>query len=158
MPHTTQPHFPVEPWYVSETGFDPRRYRSHEGVLALANGYMGQRASFEEGVSGVESLRGSYVAGVFDSYPNPVMIRLKGRPSHPSEMVNIPDFLPLLLSIDGEPLDLATCTLEDYRRTLHMDTGVLTRAFTCTLPSGRRVQLASPASSPARSATWPPCA
>ncbi len=138
----TQPArwFEVNPWQVTERRFDSQRYRMAEGVLALANGYMGQRASFEEGVGGAEALRGNYVAGVFDSYPNPQMIQLKGRPSHPKEMVNLPDHLPLRIEVDGQALDLGAWEIESYERTLRLDEGVLRRRVTASSPAGTRIR------------------
>lgn len=134
--------FPYEPWVVNETAWLPERYRDLEGIFALANGYLGQRASFEEGIgTAVASLRGNYIAGVFDNYPNAVMIPLKGRPLFPSEMVNIPDYLPLLISIDGQPFDLSTCEVTEYRRTLQMERGVLERDVVCRLNDARHVRL-----------------
>jgi len=133
-------HFAVDQWKIIEDCFRPENYRRAEGVLALANGYMGQRASFEEGCSGVESLCGNYIAGVFDSYPNPTMIKLKGRPANPNKMVNAPDHLPVEISVNGERLDIAACQVENYRRTLHLDRGLLTREMTVRMPSGLRLR------------------
>ncbi|MFW5857165.1 MAG: glycoside hydrolase family 65 protein, partial [Planctomycetota bacterium] len=141
--HTPEPFLEVHPWRVTETTFDPMRYRTLEGLFALANGYMGQRAGFEEGIGGTDSLRGTYVAGVFDAYPNPTMIRLKGRPDAPAEMVNLPDFLPVEIRIGGAALDLNRCVLESYERSLHLDRGVLTREAVCQTPSGKRLRLAT---------------
>lgn len=112
-----------------------------ESVLALSNGYLGLRSSFEEEITDVESMQGTYVAGVFDATVNQTMLRLKGRPSHPRQMVNLPDFQGIAITFDGEPLDLAVCTLHAYERTLDLQRGLLTRNFTCTTPHGRRVQL-----------------
>lgn len=140
--YTAARHFTVENWRVGEERFSVADYRLAESVLALANGYMGQRASFEEGCAGVETLRGNYVAGVFDSYPNATMIRLKGRPTHPNKMVNIPDHLPLSVRVDGQVVDLGACRVESFRRTLHMDRGVLEREFVCELMPGRRCRIA----------------
>ena len=109
--------------------------------MALANGYMGQRASLVEGSAHLETLPGNYVAGVFDSYPNATMIPLKGRPQNPSEMVNLPDHLPVRIRFKDERIDPALCDIEEYRRTLHMDRGVLTREMTCQTPGGRRFRL-----------------
>lgn len=139
--HARKTRFPFHAWEVTETGFVPEQYRFTEAVMALANGYLGQRASFEEGVSGVESLRGNYIAGVFDYYPNPTMIKLKGRPSNPSQMVNIPDYLPIHIRLNGAEFDLSMCDIEAYARTLHMDTGVLTRDITCAVPGVGRVRI-----------------
>jgi trehalose/maltose hydrolase-like predicted phosphorylase len=136
------PLYRVHPWRVIESAFDPARYRTGEAVFALANGYLGSRASCEEGAPGVETLRGNYIAGVFDAYPNPTMIRLKGRPAAPRQMVNIPDYLSIELLVDGEAVSPATSTVTDYTRTLHLDRGVLTREMTLTTPLGRRVRCA----------------
>jgi len=139
--HTGTRRFPVDPWRITETQFNPDDYRLIEALMALSNGYLGQRASFEEGASKADSLRGTYVAGVFDSYPNPTMVKLKGRPANPSEMVNVPGFLPVAIKVNGALVDLTRCTVETYARTLHMDTGVLTRDVVCRLPEVGRVRL-----------------
>ncbi len=136
-----QQRFTTEPWRVTEAAFAPADYRLIEGIFAQANGYMGQRASFEEGLSGTETLRGTYVAGVFDSYPNNTMIKLKGRPAEPRQMVNIPDPLGIVIEVDGVRLDLSTCTVENYSRTLHLDRGLLTRDVSLRTPAGRRLSL-----------------
>ncbi|MFA6292011.1 MAG: glycosyl hydrolase family 65 protein [Victivallales bacterium] len=136
-----QQRFAAEPWRVTEAMFAPDDYRLIEGIFAQANGYMGQRASFEEGLAGAETLRGTYVAGVFDAYSNTSMIRLKGRPTEPRQMVNLPDPLGLVIEIDGTPLDLSACTVESYCRTLHLDCGLLTRDVLLRTPAGRRLNL-----------------
>ena len=41
--------------------------RESESIFSIGNGYMGQRANFEEHYSG-DSLPGSYIAGVY--YPD----------------------------------------------------------------------------------------
>ena len=138
--HQTR-RFPIQLWIVCEKQFDPADYLLMEGILALSNGYMGQRCSFEEGLGEVASLRGNYIAGVFDSYPNATMIKLKGRPANPSEMVNVPDYLPVSITLDGEKLDLSTCMVNTFERTLHMDRGVLTREVNCETPKGKKVRL-----------------
>jgi alpha,alpha-trehalose phosphorylase len=140
--HTIQKQrFAAEPWRVTEAAFAPADYRLIEGIFAQANGYLGQRASFEEGLAGAETLRGTYGAGVFDAYPSATMIRLKGRPAEPRQMVNLPDPLGLALEADGQRLDLAACAVERYARTLHLDRGLLTREVTLRTPAGRRFAL-----------------
>jgi len=131
--NTPGPHFAIAPWSVIEESFLPENYRRAEGVLALANGYLGQRASFEEGISGVETLPGNYIAGVFDAYPNEGMIRLKGRPTHPREMVNIPNYLPITLFFNNTRVDLGQLQIIDYRRTLSLKSGILSREFTVSM-------------------------
>jgi trehalose/maltose hydrolase-like predicted phosphorylase len=139
--HARRQRFAGDPWRVTETRFIPEDYKFAEGTLALSNGYLGQRASFEEGAGALDALRGNYVAGVFDAYPNATMIKLKGRPTHPLKVVNVPDHLPVLVRLNGEPLDLTRCTLESYSRTLHMDKGLLTRDVIVRTAAGVRAKV-----------------
>ena len=139
--HNSGPHFVVDPWSVIETSFVPGNYRRAEGVLALANGYLGQRASFEEAASGVETLPGNYIAGVFDAYPNDAMIRLKGRPTDPREMVNIPNYLPIALFFNGTRVDLAQAQILGYRRTLSLKQGLLSREYTVSVGQGETLRV-----------------
>ena len=140
--HSSDPHFAIAPWSVIEESFLPENYRRAEGVLALANGYLGQRASFEEGISGVEALTGNYIAGVFDAYPNEGMIKLKGRPTHPREMVNIPNYLPVALFFNNTRVDLSQARILAYHRTLSLQHGILSREYTVSLGSGETLRIA----------------
>ncbi|OPZ26009.1 MAG: Alpha,alpha-trehalose phosphorylase [Lentisphaerae bacterium ADurb.BinA184] len=140
MSSTLPPRWPVHPWRLIEPEFRRDDYRLIEGLFALSNGYLGVRASFEEGASGVPSLRGHYAAGVFSGRPNSTMIRLKGRPAMPREMVNLPEFSAVCITLDGVPLDLGVCEVRNYARTLHMDEGFLERRFSVSTPAGGAVE------------------
>lgn len=59
--------YKMDEWHIVEEGFHPERNRESESIFSIGNGYMGQRANFEEQYSG-DSLQGSYVAGVY--YPD----------------------------------------------------------------------------------------
>ena len=58
-------YFSVDPWKIIETGFDPAYARIAESVFSLGNESIGVRGCFDEGGS-VDSLRGSYINGVYD--------------------------------------------------------------------------------------------
>ncbi len=133
--------FAVAPWNVTETEFLAERYPLGEGVLALANGYLGLRASFEEGLCFANGRRGHYLAGVFDGRPHPTYINLVGCPDQPREIVNLPDFTCLRLFVDGDLVDLGACQVDSYRRTLHLDRGLLERQVELTMPTGARLRL-----------------
>ena len=135
------PYFSIEPWHIREKAFSPDSYRRCEGIMALANGYLGQRASFEEGLPDAPALRGHYLAGLFDTYRNPTLITLKGRPDYPCEMVNIPDYLAIEISLDDERLNLRDCSVEIFERAFSMEHGLLTREVVLRTPKGRRLHL-----------------
>ncbi len=102
-------------WCLTEDAFRPGLLPHYESVFALANGYMGVRASLE--TNPLMADPGFYVAGVFDN--------IQG---HVHEIVNLPSWVGIGMNVDGFPVYLRKVTLLEYRRTLDMKQGIL---FTC---------------------------
>lgn len=128
--------FHLDEWKIIETRFEPDRGRDSESIFSLGNGMMGQRANFEESYSG-DTLRGNYVAGVY--YPDKTVVGWWkiGYPEYFAKVPNAPSWTNIIVRIDGDELDLATCSLKNFRRELDMKQGLLTRTFTAVMPSGR---------------------
>lgn len=129
-------------WQIVEEGFDPHLNKISESVFSIGNGRMGQRANFEEDYSG-ETLRGSYVAGVY--YPDKTRVGWwkNGYPEYFAKVLNAPNWIGIHISIDGQKLDLAKCKVESFRRVLDMKTGLLSRTFTAVFPDGKKVSVNS---------------
>src|SRR5664279_4657183 len=122
-------------WKIIEEGFHPDMNRESESIFSIGNGYMGQRANFEEQYSG-DKLQGSYVAGVY--YPDKTRVGWwkNGYPEYFAKVLNAPNFTGINVNVDGEDLDLAKCTVTGFKRVLNMKEGLLHRTFTCTLQNG----------------------
>lgn len=135
--------YDVAPWSVVESSFNPDDYPLSEGVLALSNGYLGIRSSFEEGLCFSEGFKGHYASDVFNARPRPSVIDLPGCPEKPREIVNLPDFTCLRIFVNGDPLDLGSCDVSSYIRELHLDQGVITRQVELITPGGIALSLAS---------------
>lgn len=129
-------------WQIVEEGFDPHLNKVSESVFSIGNGRMGQRANFEEEYSG-ETLRGSYVAGVY--YPDKTRVGWwkNGYPEYFAKVLNAPNWIGIHFSIDNQKLDLAKCKVENFRRVLDMKTGLLSRSFTASFPDGKKVSVSS---------------
>jgi maltose phosphorylase len=129
-------------WQIIEEGFDPHVNKISESVFSIGNGRMGQRANFEEDYSG-ETLRGSYVAGVY--YPDKTRVGWwkNGYPEYFAKVLNAPNWIGIHVSVDNQKLDLAKCKVEDFRRVLDMRTGLLLRTFAATFPDGKKVRIES---------------
>src|ERR1700754_3718110 len=127
-------------WQIIEEGFNPHYNQISESIFSIGNGRMGQRANFEEEYSG-ESLRGSYVAGVY--YPDKTRVGWwkNGYPEYFAKVLNAPNWVGIRISIGGVPLDLAKAKIENFRRVLNMKTGLLHRSFTATQNDGRTVKV-----------------
>lgn len=120
-------YFKVDPWKIVEEGFLPEYGLVGESVFALGNEYMGVRGYFEEGYSD-KSLLGSYFNGVYERQ-NAQTQGYKGIAQDTEFMVNSLDWLYLRIKAGEEILDLAVADIADFRRTLDLKSGLLSREF-----------------------------
>lgn len=129
-------------WQIIEEGLDPHTNKISESVFSIGNGRMGQRANFEEEYSG-ETLRGSYVAGVY--YPDKTRVGWwkNGYPEYFAKVLNAPNWIGIHVMIDNQKLDLAKCKVEDFKRVLDMRVGLLSRSFVATFQDGKKVRVES---------------
>ncbi|PTN08160.1 family 65 glycosyl hydrolase domain-containing protein [Mangrovibacterium marinum] len=127
-------------WQVVEEGFVPNYNRISESLFSIANGHTGQRANFEENYSG-DSLQGNYMAGVY--YPDKTRVGWwkNGYPEYFAKILNAANWIGLRIRLDGEELDLAKADVADFVRVLDMRTALLTRKFTATMPSGKKIEV-----------------
>ena len=133
-------YFQCHPWQVKESGFDPAHSRVSESIFSLANEHMGVRGYFEEGTS-ASSLMGSYLGGIYELDGEDTPGGYKGIVKQTHYMVCAPDFLYSPIEISGCTLDVMTCAITDFERTLDLKTGLLSRSFIWALPGGNRVSV-----------------
>ena len=126
-------------WSIIEEGFDKERVKSSESLFSIGNGAMGQRANFEENYTG-ETFQGSYIAGIY--YPDKTKVGWwkNGYPKYFAKVLNAPNWIGIDVEINGENLDLNTCTkIEKFRRELNMKEGWYSRSFKATLQNGTEI-------------------
>lgn len=120
-------YFKVDPFCIVEEGFNPEYSLTAEAVFSLGNEYMGVRGYFEEGYSGARLL-GSYFNGVYERREAEAQ-GYKGIAKETEFMVNALDWLYLRIYAGDEKLDLEEADFRDFKRTLDMKTGLLSREF-----------------------------
>ncbi|HET6558577.1 MAG TPA: family 65 glycosyl hydrolase domain-containing protein [Prolixibacteraceae bacterium] len=127
-------------WKIIEQDFHPAENRITESLLSIGNGRTGQRANFEEKYSG-DSLRGSYVAGVY--YPDKTRVGWwkNGYPEYFAKILNAANWIGIDIQVDGEELDLNNARIVSFYRDLDMRSGLLYRRFVALLPSGKTVEV-----------------
>lgn len=132
----------IDEWSIIEESFDPQTQEISESVFSIGNGYMGGRANFEEQYSG-HSLQGSYMAGVY--YPDKTRVGWwkNGYPEYFAKVLNSTNWIGINVEVDGTPLNLAACTISEFRRVLNMKEGTLSRSFTATTADGKEVKVES---------------
>jgi kojibiose phosphorylase len=117
-----------EGWEIIETSFNPSELHHKETVFTLGNGYLGVRGSFEEGYTHEHS--GTIINGVYDD----VAIAA-------TEIVNCPNWLPLTIKVAGETFGMDKGEILEYKRSLDMRLGILTRDVRWKSPSGHTLDL-----------------
>lgn len=140
MTNLIKEYITLDPWKIIEDQFYPQYNRITESLCSLGNGAMGQRANFEEQYSG-DTFQGSYIAGIYFPDKTKVGWWKNGYPKYFAKVLNAPNWIGINLSIDDEPLDLATCEIKQFTRVLNMKEGVLTRSFIAVLPSKKEIQV-----------------
>jgi beta-phosphoglucomutase len=115
-------------WTVTEPHFAPAQLRARETVFTIGNGYLGTRGSFEEGYR--QALPATFIHGVYDDVP--VIY---------TELANCPDWLSLMIIINGERFRLDCGETLHYERQLDLRDGVLSRFVRWRSPTGKTLEL-----------------
>ncbi|MEJ2287380.1 MAG: beta-phosphoglucomutase [Deinococcales bacterium] len=139
----SNPLYPVEPWAVRETAFDPGASLRSESIFALGNGYLGLRGTFEEGLDTAvgASVRGTYLNGFFEAGPIRYPEDAFGLARKRQTLLNVTDALGIELRVDGERFSMAEGRIEGFERVLDFRRGLLVRTLTWVSPGGRRVAI-----------------
>ncbi|MGB0176520.1 MAG: glycoside hydrolase family 65 protein, partial [Owenweeksia sp.] len=127
-------------WKIIEEGWDPGKHQGSESLFSLGNGYMGQRANFEENYSG-QHLQGSYIAGIY--YPDKTRVGWwkNGYPEYFAKVLNSVNWIGIKVAIEGKSLDLHSVPVTDFYRELNMKEGYLLRSFTAEIQPGKKVKV-----------------
>ncbi|MEH2206955.1 MAG: beta-phosphoglucomutase [Nostoc sp.] len=121
-------HFIYTDWILIENQFDPEQLHSKETVFTIGNGYLGSRGSFEEGYP--HALPATFIHGVYDDVP--VVY---------TELVNCPDWLPLIVIVNGDRFRLDRGEILSYDRQLDLRQGLLIRSVRWRSPSGNTIDI-----------------
>ena len=115
-------------WKLIETQVDFNKFPHRETVFTIGNGYLGTRGTFEEGYT--QASPATFIHGVYDSVP--VVY---------TELVNCPDWLPLIVIVDGDRFRLDQGEILSYDRQLDLRQGLISRTIRWRSPSGKTIDL-----------------
>ncbi|MGV2549665.1 glycoside hydrolase family 65 protein, partial [Bacillus licheniformis] len=116
--------FEIDQWKIKTNNFEKVHKRLQEILTSLGNAYMGIRGSFEESYS-VESLKGTYIAGVWFTYKTRVGCWKNGYPEYFGNVINAMNFIGLDVYVDDEKVDLSQNDIESFEFELNMQEGIL---------------------------------
>ncbi|MGQ4508836.1 glycoside hydrolase family 65 protein [Dermabacteraceae bacterium CCM 9520] len=133
---------PLDPWALREAR--PPQSADlgvRETVFALANGYLGMRATPEEGRDAVD--HGTFINGFHETWDIKHAEEAFGFARTGQTIVNVPDAKIIKLYVDDEPLLLSLADIDEYSRVLSFRDGILRRELIWHTPSGNRVRVVS---------------
>ncbi len=127
-------------WEVIEDGFFPEHNRITESLCSLGNGRMGQRGNFEEHYSG-DTFSGNYIAGIY--YPDKTRVGWwkNGYPEYFAKVLNAANWIGIDIFIGNRQLDLNNMEILEFKRTLNMQEGVLSREFKAKFKDGPTISV-----------------
>jgi alpha,alpha-trehalose phosphorylase len=138
-----QPIYAVDPWQIIEERLQPEHNKRSETIFALGNGFIGMRGTYEEGFNNPagQSVNGTYLNGFYESetirYPEIAY----GFAENSQTMLNVSNGKIIRLTVEGEPFDLFSGAVLEYRRALDMQRGLLERVIGWRSPAGRELRL-----------------
>lgn len=124
-------------WALVYDHFVPSEEGVREALCTLGNGIVCTRGAGSECVADETHYPGTYFAGLY----NRLETELAGRTVENEDLVNAPNWLPLTFRVgDGPWLDLASLEILEYRQTLDLKRGLLTRLIRFRDGEGRTTQ------------------
>ncbi len=122
-------------WSLIFEGFDPEREGIREALCTLGNGYFASRGAATWARADEIHYPGTYLACGY----NRLWSEIEGRKVENEDLVNLPNWLPLDLRIDGDDwLDTETMKILSYRQELDFQHGMLLRTMEVEDDHGRR--------------------
>ena len=131
--------YPADPWRLVERRYNPDYIEQTETLFALSNGYLGIRASFEEGEPSFRPE--ALLNGFHETWPIVYPESAHGFAATGRTIVPVPDGTTIRLLIDDDPVNCRTTEVRDFERALDMRRGVLERSVVYELADGRRFRV-----------------
>ncbi|MBD2343145.1 beta-phosphoglucomutase [Anabaena subtropica] len=120
--------FVYQDWILTETKFNPEQLHSRGTIFTIGNGYLGTRGSLEEGHA--RGLPATFIHGVYDDVP--VVY---------TELANCPDWLPVIIAVNGDRFRMDQGEILQYERKLDVSQGLLSRSLRWRSPSGNIIDI-----------------
>ena len=127
-------------WSITYHDYDITKEKSRESLLAVGNGYFGNRGAAEEVRADENHYPGTYMAGLYNRLESPVGDRMIEN----EDFVNTPDWTMIELKIDdADWWDYKTAKFINHKRKLNLKTGLLSRDLEVETPDGKRFKIHS---------------
>lgn len=113
---------------VEQVGFHPEFTGKSEVIMAIGNGYLGMRSANEE--SSIKQIRNLFINGTFN----------KSTDDEVTELPNLADSTSMDIFVDGERVMLQENNFSDYKKSLNVKTGLVSREYVYKTKSGKEIK------------------
>lgn len=121
-------------WSLIYEGYDAQQEGLRETLCTLGNGYVATRGAAPDALADGVHYPGTYLAGGY----NRLTSEIAGHEIENEDLVNIPNWLPLIVRIDDGPWQRpGEVEYLDYRQELDFRQGLLCRSLRLRDPEGR---------------------
>ena len=136
--------FLPEEWRITEQEYCKDVLEEYASIFFTGNGYLGMRGGLAEAIGCIgNSHKGTFINGFYESSPQVYGEAAFGFPEERQAMLNLPDLTEVGLWLDDEQFCLDRGVVREYRRSLLMDEGLLSRELVWESPEGRLIRLES---------------
>ena len=139
----------MKSFILEENHFSASTSKAYEGLFAQGNGYLSVRGSFDEGLCDapqneeydrmMKSVTVEIQRSPLSKWGVYVPLIMGYNPFLEEVILNLPYFMLLEFSLDGERVDLLHSRISNYHRYLDMKDGTLYRSFTVQTENGALV-------------------
>jgi len=138
-----KPIYPYNEWEIIEENFNIQNNYRNETIFFVGNGYLGFRGNFEEGLCELKGngLNGTYINGFYDTEVIKYGEIGYAFPEKGQTMLNVTNSKIIKLFIEDEEFDMQRGKLEEYKRVLSLQEGVLSRRLIWCSPKGKKVKI-----------------
>lgn len=128
-------------WKLTKNEYEPSRQLVEESLFMVGNGYIGVRGCFEEEYPMGQSVRGTYINGLYDHVPMIHAEMAYGFPTVQDKQPRIADTQTCLVWLDGERAALYENRYETYYRHVDYHSGETERSYIYITQSGKKAHL-----------------
>jgi len=112
-----------------DNSYDIMAQLKNESLFMIGNGYIGVRGAFEEGYPSGDSVKGSYINGLYDRLDMVHAEKAVGFPTKYDKQPKVADTQTCLVFLDGEPAQLINTKYQNYRRYIDYEKGETVREY-----------------------------
>jgi alpha,alpha-trehalose phosphorylase len=131
----------VDEWKIIEKEFDKENSIVNETLFTVANGYVGFRGSFEEGIEKKYSIEGTFINGFYETHEIKYGEKAYAFPEIGQTMLNVFNPKVIKIRVDDEEFNMLDSNILEYERVLDLKDAVLKRRVVWRTKSGKELEL-----------------